>query len=276
MSRFSSRVLPTIAAFAIVLVLVPMVTAQPPGGRGGGRGRGGFGFGGGGFGFSGLQLAAQVKEVQEALKLSEEQVGKVTEINDKLRDDRRELFQQGGGDFQAMRADMEKLQDEANAKLAEVLDEGQQKRLMGIQIQVAGAASLFDKTIAEELGVTEDQRSQLREAQQEIGEAMQDAMAELRDKDLSREEMMAEMGKLRDRTRDENDKKLLAVLTEDQQDQYESLKGEKVEIDMSQFRGRGFGGPGGPGGRGGQDGRGRRGGRNRDNGGDNANSDRGV
>lgn len=270
MSRFSSRALSAVAALAVVLVLVPMMMAQPPeGGRRGGRGRGGFGFGGpgGGFAASGLQLAARVKEVQEALKLTEEQIDKVTDISDELRKETRKLIEENEGDFRARPQEREKLFDAANAKLAEVLDEGQQKRLMGIQIQVVGAASLFDKAIAEELGVTADQRSQLREVQRGIGEAMQDAMAELRDKDLSREEIAAELGKVRD----ENDKKLLAVLTEDQQDQYEELQGEKVEIDMSQLRGRG-----GFGGRGGQDGRGRRGGRNRDNDGDNANAERGV
>jgi hypothetical protein len=62
--------------------------------------------------------------------------------------------------------------------------------------------------------------------------------------------------------RTESDKKLLAVLTSEQQAKLEELKGAPVEIDMSQFRGRGFGG-----GRGGRDGGEGRGGRrgNRDN-----------
>jgi hypothetical protein len=68
----------------------------------------------------------------------------------------------------------------------------------------------------------------------------------------------------------EGDKKLLAVLTSDQQAKLKDLKGEPVEVDMSQFRGRGFGGGGrgfgGGGGRGGDDSDGgRRGRRNRDN-----------
>ena len=41
-----------------------------------------------------------------------------------------------------------------------------------------------------------------------------------------------------DKLREDANKKLMAVLTSDQQAQLESLKGEKVEIDMSQLRGR--------------------------------------
>ena len=66
-----------------------------------------------------------------------------------------------------MREEMEKLNNEASAKLAEVLDDNQQKRLMGIQIQVNGANSLFDAAIAKELGVTEDQKTKLEETRQE-------------------------------------------------------------------------------------------------------------
>ena len=56
-------------------------------------------------------------------------------------------------------------------------------------------------------------------------------MRELRDQELSREEMTAKFQEIRA----EGDKKLLAVLTSEQQTQYEALKGEPVEIDMSQF-----------------------------------------
>jgi Spy/CpxP family protein refolding chaperone len=266
MSRLSGRVLWTVVALAVVVAAAQVAEAQREGGRrGGGRGFG-RGFGGGGFGISAVQLVAQAEEVQTALNLTEDQKTKVEEINDQLREDRRDLFQQGGGgDFRAMREDMEKLNNEAAAKLAEVLDDNQKQRLMGIQIQVNGANSLFDAAIAKKLGVTEDQKSKLEEARQENMESMRDAMEDLRDQDLSREEMGAKMQELRT----ESDKKLLAALTEGQQADYEALKGDPVEVDMSQFRG-GFGGRGG-GGRG--EGRGR-GGRDRDN--DGGDNDRGA
>jgi Spy/CpxP family protein refolding chaperone len=258
MTRLSGRVLWTVVALAIVVAAAQVAEAQREGGR---RGRGGFGgrFGGGrGFEMSALQLAAQAEEVQAALNLTGDQKDKIEEINDQLREDRRDLWEPGSGDDYPGE-EMEKLTNEANAKLADVLDDGQKKRLMGIQIQVNGASTLFDDAVAKELGVTEDQKSQLSDVRDSNREATMEALRD--SEDLSREERMEKFQELRT----EGDKKLLAVLTSDQQSQYESLKGEPVEVDRSQFRGRGgFGG-----GRG--EGRGR-GGRNRDrgnNGGDN-------
>jgi Spy/CpxP family protein refolding chaperone len=186
MSRIPGRVLWTVGALTVVVAMAQVAEAQREGRRGGGRGFGGRG----GFGpISAVQLA-DAEEVQAALKLTEDQITKVDEINDQLRDDRRELFQGGGGgDFRAMREEMEKLNTEASAKLAEVLDAGQQKRLMGIQIQVNGAEMLLDAAVAKELNVTEDQKAKLEEVRDENRQAMMDAREEFQD--LEREERRA-------------------------------------------------------------------------------------
>jgi Spy/CpxP family protein refolding chaperone len=258
MTRFSGRVLWTVAALAIVVAAAQVAEAQREGGR---RGRGGGRFGGfGGFGPSRVQLAS-ADEVQAALNLNDEQKGKIEEIRDQLREDLSDLRGGGGGDFRANMEERQKLNQEADAKLVELLDENQQKRLMGIVIQVNGASALLDDAIAKELSVTEDQKSQLSEVRDSNREAAMEAFQD--SEDLSGEERMAKFRELRT----EGDKKLLAVLTTDQQSQFEALKGEPVEIDMSQFRGRGFGGRGEGRGRGGRD-------RDRDN--DGADNDRGA
>jgi hypothetical protein len=217
-----------------------------------------------GFGrfISPVQLVSEADEVRAALAVTAEQEEKIETINDELREARREAFGGGGGgDFRAAQAEMEKLNQEASAKLAEVLDANQQKRLLGISIQVNGAAALSDPAVAKELEITDDQKTQLDEARESNMDAAREAFQDLRDQELSQEEMREKFQEIQQ----EGDKKLLAVLTSDQQAKLEQLKGEPVEIDRSQFRGRGFGG--GRGGRGGDDGDGgRRGGRrNRDN-----------
>jgi Spy/CpxP family protein refolding chaperone len=224
-----------IASMAMVAAMAQVADAQREG-----RGRGGRGFGrGGGFGpMSTVQLAT-LDEVQAALNLSEEQKDKVKDIDDKLRQDRRDLFQEGGGNFREMRAEMEKLSQEASTQLAEVLDETQNKRLLGILAQVDVGAALDNAAIATELSITDEQKTRLREARDSNWQAMRDARDEIRDQDLSREEMRAKFNELRT----EAEKKLLAVLTSEQQAQLEALKGEPVEIDLSQLR-RGRGGEG--------------------------------
>jgi Spy/CpxP family protein refolding chaperone len=248
MFRFPGRVLWSIAALAVVVATAQVAEAQREGGR---RGRG---FGRGGFGLSTVRLAT-VEEVQDALKLTEDQKTKVEEINDQLNEDFRGLFRQGGGG----REEMQKLSQEASTKLSDVLDEAQNKRLLGILAQVDVGSALNTPAIAKELNITDEQKTELDEVRDSNRQAMRDAF----DEGLSREEMAAKMQELRT----EGDKKLMAVLTSEQQTQYEALKGEPVEIDMSQFQfrgGRGFGG-----GRGGREG----GGRGRDRGNDGGNTE---
>jgi Spy/CpxP family protein refolding chaperone len=259
MSRLSGRVSWLLAGMAIVVLMAEVAEAQREGGRRGRFGRGGFGRN-----ISSVQLVAESDEVRTALNVTPDQQEKIETINDELRDARREAFGGGGGggDFRAAMQEMEKLNQEASAKLAEVLEDDQEKRLLGISIQVNGAAALNEPAVAKELEITDEQKTKLGEARESNMEAARDAMRGLRDQDLSEDEMRDKMREIQQ----EGDKKVLAVLTSDQRAKLEQLKGEPVEIDMSQFRGRGFGG-GGRGGRGGDDGDGgRRGGRrNRDN-----------
>jgi Spy/CpxP family protein refolding chaperone len=230
MVRFSSRFLVIVAAVAIVAMASQVAMAQN---EKGGRGRGGRGRGGpGGFGgpVSMVQLAT-VDKVQDALKLKDDQKEKVAKINDELRDERRKLLEDGGTPD---REKMQKMQDASQSKLNEVLDEGQQKRLMGIFVQVAGAGAVMNPVIAKELEITDEQKTKLREAMGAMfggrgGRAGRDGKGEGKADGQSFADRRAKM-----------DKEISAVLTADQQKKLESLKGEKVDIDMSQLRqGRG-------------------------------------
>lgn len=242
MNRFLGRGWVGVVALAVVVAMAQLAEAQRDEG---GRGRGRGGSGGRGFPISSVRLAT-ADEVQAALKLTDVQKDQVEEINDQLRDDVRGIFQ-GGGGFE----EMQKLNQEASAKLAAALDETQNKRLMGILVQVNGPNALAEPAVSKELNVTEEQQTKLADIRQSGMESFRDAFQEMQDQDVSREEMRAKFDELRAET----DKKLLAVLTSEQQAQLEALKGEPVEIDMSQFRGRGGGGGFGGGGRRGDRGR---------------------
>jgi Spy/CpxP family protein refolding chaperone len=174
--------------------------------------------------------------VQEALKLSDEQKTKIKELDEQFRDESRKLLENGGAG-----EGMQKLSEETSAKLADVLEDEQQKRLQGISIQLMGAgAILADPALAKELDISDEQKSKLQDAQQANRRAMGDAFRELRD--LTGEERRAKAEKMRA----DADKKLLDVLTPEQQEKLNSLKGEKVDIDVSQLWGRGrFEGRGG-------------------------------
>lgn len=210
-----------VAGLVIVAMVSQVALAQREEGR---RGRGGRdgGPGGGMMGQMSAGRLLRAKEVQEALKLTDEQKEKITKINDEAR----EAMQEGG------REKFAEIMKSTSDKINEVLDDGQEKRLMGILIQVNPVAALMDPAVAKELNITDDQKTKMREA----AAGFREKFGELGD--LSREER----GKKMEELQAEISKKVMAELTSDQQEQLEKMKGEKVDVDMAALRG---GGPGG-------------------------------
>jgi hypothetical protein len=207
MKRLSQLfVLSTVSAMAISQAAL----AQPGEGRRGFRDRPP----------SALRLVT-ADEVAADLKLSDEQKEKIAEINEHFYKNLREAFGDGGG-LEKMR----ELMEDSAAKLAEVLDDAQEKRLAGIVIQVNGAIAMMDPAVAKELKITDDQNRKLGD----VRRSLRDRFGEIRDlPEDKRREAFQDMQK-------DVENELMAVLTDEQKDQMESLKGEKIEIDMSQFR----------------------------------------
>jgi Spy/CpxP family protein refolding chaperone len=234
MMRFSSKFLAVFTAIAIVAMAAQMAVAQNEGRRGrGGRG-GGAGGPGGMMGPAPMARLATVDTVQDALKLSDEQKEKIKTINDETRDAMRKEFEGGG---RPDREKMRKVMDEASEKLNKVLDAGQQKRLVGIFVQVNGAGAVMDPMVAKELIITDEQRDKLREA---IGPP-RGGRGEGRGEGKGEAKGGGGAGSYRER-REKMDKEVMAILTSEQQKKLEEMKGEKVDVDMSKLRGPGGGG----------------------------------
>jgi Spy/CpxP family protein refolding chaperone len=218
MVRFSSKFLAVIAAVAVVAMAAQLAMAQNEEGK---RGRGGRGGGPGGPpSMAGL---ARIEKVQEELKLTDEQKKKIDKINAESRKEMREASSGDKPDPEKMR----KIRDGATDKLKDVLDADQQKRLMGILIQLMGAGSVMDPAVGKEIGLTDEQKEKLHEAMGPPPERREGREGGGR---AAFQERRAKM-----------EKEVKAVLTAEQQKKLESLKGEKVEIDMSELRGPGGG-----------------------------------
>jgi hypothetical protein len=209
-----------LAAVGIAGVLVDDASAQR-------RGRGGFGGN-----VSRVDLST-LPEVQSNLMLSSEQKTKVNEIAEELRDDRRELFQdQGGGNFAALREPMNKLTAESTEKLMAALEEQQKTRLNELFVQVNGAGALADAAIAKSLSLSDAQTQQVNTI---VADTLR-TLRESRQEGASREERQ----EAREKATAERDTKLLAVLSDEQKQNFDQMKGEALDIDLSQmFRGRG-------------------------------------
>jgi hypothetical protein len=136
------------------------------------------------------------------------------------------------------------------AKLAEILLPHQMKRLNEIYYQQMGVAALDDEDVAKELNISASQKDQVAKLREENRSSMQSQMQDLyRNAGDDREATMRKAGELRRA----NDKKLLeqavALLTAEQKQKLEELRGKPFDLpEGALFGGRGPGGPGGPGG----------------------------
>ena len=171
---------------------------------------------------------AQLDAVQEDLKLSDEQKKQVAELNEKLNEERRELFSGGqGGDREQFRAKWTKFNADATNSFNEILDDAQEKRAQEIFIQVNGPAVLVQESVSESLKITDEQKEQM----QDVLAASRDEFMDAGLRDMDREEAAKKIAEL-NASRDE---KLLAVLTEDQRAEFKKMQGAKIEIDLSEL-----------------------------------------
>jgi hypothetical protein len=115
---------------------------------------------------SGVFLLGQ-KSVQQELKLTEEQVKKITEAGEKMRSEFGNL--QGlEGDERAKK--IQELREESRKTVAGILSKDQAKRFKQISLQVQGLRAVGNPEVAKELKITDDQKEKVKELQQQAGQ----------------------------------------------------------------------------------------------------------
>lgn len=137
-----------------------------------------------------------------------------------------------GGDRAGRRGgrSLEQVQQEIDT-LSEVLLPHQMTRLNEIYVQVMGAGAIQDPKIAEELEITEDQVAEMQDVRDEMREAMR-GLRDGGDREAMREKF-AEINA-------EINEKIMAVLSDEQQEKLDKMKGEEFELpeDAMPRRGR--------------------------------------
>jgi len=209
------KLLRTILIVGIASAFAASAVAQGFGGGGGGQRRGGGMFGSG----PGALLARS--EVQAELKLTDDEKSKLTDLNDKVNQDRRDMFQNSNGDFQAAMADMRKKQPEWDKQYMGLLTADQQKRLTELVVQREGNSIALDANYQKDIGITDDQKAKLKDLQDKQQEAMQALMEKMRNQEITGEEMRASMTKNQQTMKDEIDK----ILTDDEKAKIKTMMG---------------------------------------------------
>jgi Spy/CpxP family protein refolding chaperone len=192
---------------------------------------GGFGRGGGG----GMNMLT-MPEVQTELKLTDEQKTKVTDLAAKLREQRQSQFQElrdlAPDERQKRMADWRAEEDK---QLGDILNADQMKRYHQLQLQQQGlSAAVTDKTVADELKLTDEQKTKI----QAIVDDQRNAMRELFQGGgggADRQAMMQKMQELRK----QSDEKIAAVLTDDQKGKWKEMTGAPFTFPAPRLGNRG-------------------------------------
>jgi Spy/CpxP family protein refolding chaperone len=201
--------------------------------QGGGRGQRGFGRGTMRGSLIGLLTR---EEVQKDLNLSEEQVTKVKELGEQLQAEMMQNFTavQGIEDKDKQRARMMELATQSDRKtrdkLSDILKKEQMARLDQIRLQVRSVVeSLTDKDVAGELKLADAQKEKLSQINKDLQTKQAEMLGGMRE--ASREQRTEAFQKFT-KLRADADKEALDVLTAEQKQAFEKMKGPKIELEM--------------------------------------------
>jgi hypothetical protein len=191
--------------------------------------------------------------VQRELKLSDDQTAKLKEDRDKATTGMREMFhgmqdlsqEERRAKMTEAAKKMEGRMEDAMKSVEGILQPEQLKRLKELAVQSAGPMALVDKTVQEDLKLSEDQIAKIKAAGEDAAKKMRELFSG------GGVDMQSIGPKMQDMRKD-LEKQMLDVLSADQSAALEKMKGEKLDIPAAELRGAGRpggrGGPGGPGG----------------------------
>jgi hypothetical protein len=164
------------------------------------------------------------KNVQKALKLTEEQIKELTKANTEMREGMKKAFEDKDRD--AMKT-VNETHTQSIEKIKKDFTKEQTARLLGIEAQVAeknGMVAIFkNEEVAKVVKLSSKQKDMVSEMEKDVKEMMDDAKEDFK----ARFKAMAKVGQMGRETF----AKITKDFSEDQKKAWEELKGEKVELE---------------------------------------------
>lgn len=231
-----------------------------PGGQGGPGGRGGMRMmmgGPGGGGVASADMLIMRQDVQEDLKLTDEQKEKLDELRKTMRPGGRggpggggpggvggfggpppgggpdgpppggPGGQGGGPGGPRGNAEFEAMRKKNTEAVLKILTAEQRVRIKEIAVQLAGNNAITDAEIQKELGLTADQKTKIKNLVQRHGEANRAVFEKARDEEMDREAVMTIIQRNGNALKDELGK----LLTADQASKLKVMAGKPFEAD---------------------------------------------
>ena len=250
MTRFPRSLALTLAVLAAVIISLPVQAQQPQEGPRRGPGRFSRGMGGGMFGGGNSLWLLRLEQVQEELALTDEQKAELNKLGQEMMS---EIRGQLGG-MQDLNAEQrrarwaelrEKLTERAEAlrkKTEAVLLPEQRARIRQLHIQMLGSRAFSDKEVVEALGITEEQTATFAAIRTAVSGKMRKLFEGLDWQAMEQEQRRRKGQEIAEKARQlqqEAVKEALGVLTEEQIETLNKMKGDEFELDRSRlFRGR--------------------------------------
>jgi hypothetical protein len=188
----------------------------------------------------------QLKQVREELKITDEQLAKIKEIDQNFRAEIKQTVsgvnleeldpQEEDEKISELLVEMKTATDKVRTELGEVLQPEQLDRFREIILQIYGWGVLTYDDFAESLGITQQQLEQLDILRDDMVQEMRDTW-QVPDADTAEERkkiLSANNQKMQAILTSYNDK-ATAVLTEEQKKNLETLKGEQFQLDRQQL-----------------------------------------
>lgn len=236
-------------AMLALVSLTAMSTAQGPqqGGQGGQRQGGGMRQMGGGMMSANSNLGLMERsDVQKDLKMTPQQITAMAKLREDMGNEMRGMLQDAAamGDREAMREMMQQVNAKYDKAALNILDEGQQKRLTEIRIQLLGIRAIAEPDVQKALEMSNAQRQKVRSAQSKMQEAMQAMRGNMRPQQGGEggerpnrggmsEDMQAQMQKINA----DYEAALKLILTDEQNALLKTMAGAEFKADPNAVRG---------------------------------------
>ncbi len=187
-------------------------------------------------------------DVQEEIKLSDDQKAKLDTQRAGIRDKMRALFSGGGGfggsdeDRKAMQIKMQAVFEDVSKEALRVLTDEQRKRVKELYVQSAGNLAVLQPDVAKELEITAAQKAKFNDLQRLQDDATQGLFEQVQSGDIDREQMQVSVAK----NAKVMDAEVAKVLTVAQRDKLKAMGGVPFEFkDPKPGAPGAFGRPGG-------------------------------
>lgn len=176
----------------------------------------------------------RAEEVQKELGVNDEQAAQLNDIAMRLQQDAFEIIsglqdltpeEQKEAMPEIMKMVAEK-GEQTQAAVNDILDKTQRERLAELSLQARGAQALEDKEVRDALKITGDQEGKLAAIREEGMQAIQEAFSKLRAGGGDQGDIRKQMRELRDKLSE----KAFAVLTPEQRETFEKMKGAEFKF----------------------------------------------